>query len=167
MCGLDSWSKTGFWKIDKTAVRAVRRVQYSLFKSCISLEKKKNMKTASSISGNHSFLGPVNFYHDSSHYLIATFGFHHSPTLLSSTPKIAVSLWFPFFSVHRTTARLNFRFLASLFHNYGTWQIWISTSHILTTKLWTGFRWDCTHRLRKARFTLLVWLIGPRCSHKF
>jgi hypothetical protein len=60
-----------------------------------------------------------------------------------------------------------FRFLASLFHNYGTRQIGISTFHVLTTKARVGFRWDCARLLRKARFTVLVILICPRCSVRF
>jgi hypothetical protein len=28
-CGLDSWSRGGFWKNDRAAVRAVRTIQYN------------------------------------------------------------------------------------------------------------------------------------------
>jgi hypothetical protein len=28
-CGLDSWSRTGFWKNDRAAIRAVRTMQYN------------------------------------------------------------------------------------------------------------------------------------------
>jgi hypothetical protein len=28
-CGLDSWSRAGFWKNDRAAVRAVRTIQYN------------------------------------------------------------------------------------------------------------------------------------------
>jgi hypothetical protein len=47
----------------------------------------------------------------------------------------------------------SFRFLASLFHNYSTRQIGISTFHVSTTKARAGFRWDCARWLRKARIT--------------
>jgi hypothetical protein len=50
------------------------------------------VETASSISGNHPFLGPVNFISDASHPPIGAFCFSHSQTLLSSTPKITVAL---------------------------------------------------------------------------
>jgi hypothetical protein len=40
--------------------------------------------------------------------------FRHSRTLLSSTPKIAAALRFPFSSVHRITSRLNFAIYDSL-----------------------------------------------------
>jgi hypothetical protein len=62
--------------------------------SCVSLEKK-NVKTASNTSGNHPFLGPVNFLRDASHPLIAALCFRQSRTLLSLTPKIAAALQFP------------------------------------------------------------------------
>ena len=140
--------------------------------SCVSLEK--NVKTASSISGNHPFLGPVNFLHASSHLLIAVLCFRHSRTLLSSTPEIAAALQFPFSSVHWITSSLNFaiydslfRFLVSLFHDCGTQQIGISTFHVSTTKARAGFRQDCARLLRKTRFTVPVWLIGPRRSVRF
>ena len=29
LCGLDSWSRAGFWKNDRAAVRAVRTIQYN------------------------------------------------------------------------------------------------------------------------------------------
>jgi len=79
--------------------------------SCISLEK--NVKTASSISGNRPFLDPVNFLPDASHPLIAVLCFHHSQTFLSSTPKLAAALQFPF-SAHRITSRFNFAVYDSL-----------------------------------------------------
>jgi hypothetical protein len=60
----------------------------------------KNVKTASPVSGNRPFLGPVNFLHDASHLLIDALCFCHSRTLLSSTPKIAAALRFPLSSVH-------------------------------------------------------------------
>jgi len=100
-CGLDSRSRAGFWKNDRDAVRAVRTTQYNNL-------SWKNMKTASSISGNRPFLGPVNFLRDISHLLIAVLCFRHSRTLLSSTPKIAAALRFPFSSMHQITSRLNF-----------------------------------------------------------
>jgi len=133
----------------------------------------KNVKTASSISGNRPFLGPVNFLCDASHPLIAVLCFRHSQMLLSSTPKTAAALWFPFSSAHRITSCLNFAVydslldLVSLFHNYGTRQIGISTFHVSTTKAWAGFRQDCACLLRKAHFTVPVWLIGPRHSVGF
>jgi hypothetical protein len=71
------------------------------------------VKTASSISGNRPLLGPVNILHDTSHLLIAALCFHHSQTLLSPTPKIAVALQLPF-SAHRITSRLNFAMYDSL-----------------------------------------------------
>ena len=40
--------------------------------------------------------------------------FHHSWTLLSSTPKIAAALRFPFSSAHRITSSLNFAVYDSL-----------------------------------------------------
>jgi len=49
-----------------------------------------------------------------SHPLIAVLCFRHSRTLLSSTPKIAAALRFPFSSAHRTTSRLNFAVYDSL-----------------------------------------------------
>jgi hypothetical protein len=61
----------------------------------------------------------------------------------------------------------SFRFLASLFHNYGTWEIGISTIHVSTTKARAGFRRDCARLLRKACLTGPVWLIGPRRSVGF
>jgi hypothetical protein len=61
----------------------------------------------------------------------------------------------------------SFRFLASLFHKYGTRQIGISTFHIFTTKARACFRRDCARLLRKACFTIPVWLIGPRRSVGF
>jgi hypothetical protein len=98
--------------------------------------------------------------------------FRHSRTLLSSTPKISAALWFPF-CAHWIILRLNYalcyslRFLVSLFHNYSTRQIGIITFHVSTTKAQAGFRRDCACLLRKARFTVPVWLIGPRCSVRF
>jgi hypothetical protein len=47
-------------------------------------------------------LGPVNFLCDASYLLIAALCSCHSWKLLSSTPKIAAALWFPF-SAHRIT----------------------------------------------------------------
>jgi hypothetical protein len=93
--------------------------------------------------------------------------------LLSSTPKNAAPMWFSFSCAHRITSCLNFAIydslldLVSLFHNYGTWQIEISTFHISTTKARAGFRQDCVRLLRKARFTVPVRLIGPRRSVGF
>jgi len=107
MCRLDSWSRAGFWKNDRAAVRAVRTIQYNNL-------SWKNMKTVSSISGNRPFLGPVNFLHDASHPLITVLCFRHSRMLLSSTPKIAVALGFPFSSAHWITSRLNFAVYDSL-----------------------------------------------------
>jgi hypothetical protein len=66
------------------------------------------VKTASSFSGNHPFLGPVDFLCDALDSLIAALCFCHSRMLLSSTPKIAAALRFPFSSVHQITSRLNF-----------------------------------------------------------
>jgi hypothetical protein len=71
------------------------------------------VKTASSFSGNHPFLGPVNFLRDASHPLIAALCFHHSRTLPSSTPKIAAALRF-LFSAYQITSRLNFAVYDSL-----------------------------------------------------
>jgi hypothetical protein len=82
------------------SLQSVKEVQ-----PCVSLEK--NFKTASSISGNRPFLGPLNFLRDASHLLIAALCFRHSQTLLSLTPKIAAALRFPFSSAHRITSRLN------------------------------------------------------------
>jgi hypothetical protein len=59
------------------------------------------------------------------------------------------------------------RFLAPLFHNYGTWQIGKSTFHVSTTKAWADFRQDCARLLRKAHLTVPVWLISPRHSVGF
>jgi len=106
-CGLDSQLRVGFWKNDRATVRAVRTIKYS------NLSWKK-VKTAASISGNRPFLGPVNFLCDSSHPLIAVLCFRHSRTLLSSTPKIAAALRFPFSSAHRITLHLNFAVYDSL-----------------------------------------------------
>jgi hypothetical protein len=84
-CRLDSQSRRGFWKNDRTPVRAVRTIQYSnllfylLLQSIIHQTRRR-----------------------------AALCFRHSQTLLSSTPKIAAALWFPFSSVHRITSRLNF-----------------------------------------------------------
>jgi hypothetical protein len=61
----------------------------------------------------------------------------------------------------------SFRFLAALFCNYSTRCIRTSTSRILTTMMWAGFRQDCARLLRKASFMVLVWLIGPRHSIRF
>jgi len=72
------------------------------------------MKIASSISGNRPFLGPVNFRRGASHPVITILCFRHSRTLLSSTPKIAMALRFPFSSAHRITSRLNFAVYDSL-----------------------------------------------------
>jgi hypothetical protein len=72
------------------------------------------VKTASSISGNRPFLGPVNFFHDASYPLIAALCFRHSRMLLSSTPKFAAALRFPLSSAHRITSRLNFAVYDSL-----------------------------------------------------
>jgi hypothetical protein len=80
MCGLDLRPRAGFWKNDKAAVRAVRTILYDNL-------SQKNVKTASSISENRPFLGPVNFLHDASHLLIAVLCFRHSRTLFSSAPK--------------------------------------------------------------------------------
>jgi hypothetical protein len=104
-CGLDSWSTTDFWKNDTAAVHAISKIQYSYY-SLASLEK--NAKTAASILGNHALLGPMNFFDDTLHSLIAAFCFHHSWALLSSAPKIAVALRFPLSYVHQTTSHLNF-----------------------------------------------------------
>jgi hypothetical protein len=128
--------------------------------SCISLEKTRRL--------HHQFqeivlsVGPVNFLCDTSHPLITILCFRHSRTLLSSTPKFAAALQFPFSSVHRITSRLNFaaydslRFLVSLFHNYGTQQTGISTFQVSITKARAGFRRDCARLLRKARFMVPV-----------
>jgi hypothetical protein len=60
------------------------------------------MKTTSSVSENRPFLGPVNFFGDSSHSFITALCFHHSRMLLSATPKIAAALQFLFSCVHWT-----------------------------------------------------------------
>jgi hypothetical protein len=78
-------------------VRAVRTTQHNNI-------SRKNMKTATSISGNRPFLGPANFLRDASDLLIAVLFFYHSRTLLSSTPKIAAAMRFPFSSVHLITS---------------------------------------------------------------
>jgi hypothetical protein len=49
-----------------------------------------------------------------SYPLIAVLRFRHSRTLLSSTPKIAATLRFPFSSAHRKISRLNFAVYDSL-----------------------------------------------------
>jgi hypothetical protein len=54
------------------------------------------------------------------HLLIAALCFRHSRTLLSSTPKIAAALRFPFSSAHRITSRLNFAVYDSLFNFWRT-----------------------------------------------
>jgi hypothetical protein len=59
--------------------------------------------TASSVSGNRPFLGPVNFFHDASHPLIAALCFRHSRMLHLLTPKIAAALRFPLSSAHQIT----------------------------------------------------------------
>jgi hypothetical protein len=107
VCGLDSQSRAGFWKNYRAAVHATRTIKYNNL-AC------KNVKTALSVSGNRPFLGPVNFLHDASHPLIAVLRFRHSRTLLSSTPKIAAALRFPFSSAHRITSCLNFAVYDSL-----------------------------------------------------
>jgi len=106
-CRLDTRSRVEFWKNDRAAVRAVRTIQYNNL-------SWKTVKTASQISGNHPFLGPVNFLRDASHPLITALCFRHSQTLFSSTPKMSVALRFPFSSVYWITSRLNFAIYDSL-----------------------------------------------------
>jgi hypothetical protein len=77
------------------------------------------VKTASSISGNRPFLGPVNLLRDTSHTLIIALCLRHSRTLLSSTPKTTAALRFPFSSVHRITSHLNF----AVYQGSSTFQI--------------------------------------------
>ena len=106
-CGLDSRSKAGFWKNDRAVIRAIRTIQYNNL-------SWKNVKTASSVLGNHPFLGPVNFLRDASRPLFAVLWFCRSRTALSSTPTTAAALRFPFSSAHRITSRLNFAVYDSL-----------------------------------------------------
>ena len=106
-------SFTGF----KTTSRNVQRsglflsppceVDYNSKNSPVLRLSRKNLKTALSISGNRPFLGPVNFFRDASHPLIAALCFRHSRTVLPSTPKIAAALRFPLSSAHQITSRLN------------------------------------------------------------
>ena len=79
MCGLDSRSRAGFWKNDTDPVRAIRTIQYNNLLFII-----------------HQTRRP------------AALCSRHSRTLISSTPKIAAALRFPFSSAHRITSRLNF-----------------------------------------------------------
>jgi hypothetical protein len=72
------------------------------------------MKTVLSVSGSHPILGPVNFLRDAPHLPVAVLCFRHSRTLLSSTPKTAAALRFPFSSAQRITSRLNFAVYDSL-----------------------------------------------------
>jgi len=80
--------------------------------SCVSLEKTWRL--------HHQFqeivLSWVQWisFSDASHPLIAVLCFRHSRTLLSSTPKTAAALRFPFSSVHRINSRLNFAVYDSL-----------------------------------------------------
>jgi hypothetical protein len=67
----ESW----IWKNDRATVHTVRAIKYHLFHSCISPAKCEDW---TSISGNHTFLGPVNFFHDGSHSLTAALSFHCS-----------------------------------------------------------------------------------------
>jgi hypothetical protein len=75
------------------------------------------MKTPSSVSGNHPFFGPVNFFHDDPHLPITDLSFHRSRTVFSPTPKTAAALWF-FFSACQTTSCFNFAVYDSLLDFY-------------------------------------------------
>jgi hypothetical protein len=39
---LDLWSRAGFWKSIRATVHAVRKIQYSLFQSCMSWKKHED-----------------------------------------------------------------------------------------------------------------------------
>jgi hypothetical protein len=41
-CELDSWVEDGFWKNVRAPICAIRTIEYSLFQSCVSLEKHKD-----------------------------------------------------------------------------------------------------------------------------
>ena len=91
-CGLDLRSRAGFWKNDTAPVCAIRTIQYNnlLFYLLLLLFII------------HQTRRPAALY------------FRHSRTLLSSTPKIAAGLRFPFSSAHRVNSSLNFAIYDSL-----------------------------------------------------
>jgi hypothetical protein len=74
--------------------------------SCVPLEKTWRL--------HHQFQEIMTFLRDASHPLIAAWCFRYSRSLLSSTPKLAAALRFPFSSPHRITSRLNFAVCDSL-----------------------------------------------------
>jgi hypothetical protein len=102
--GLDSQMRARFWNNDKNTRQ---------FNPVLRLPRK-NVKRASSISGNHLFLGPANFIRDASHSLIAALCSCHSRTPYLSTSKFVVALRFPFSSGPQTTSCLTFVLYGSL-----------------------------------------------------
>lgn len=148
---------------------AVRTKENNLFHFCLFW---RNIKTASSISRNCPFLGPLNLFRDASHLLIAALRFCHIQILPSSTPKncsgfaVALLLCAPnSFMFKLSWVRQSFRLLASFFQNYGKQQTGTHTSHILTTKAQASFWWDCARLFRKACFTVPVGLIHSYNIH--
>jgi hypothetical protein len=137
-----------------------------LFQFCLSW---KCMKTASTVSGNRSSLVQWCLTLTDC-YLV----FPPQPNIAFINAKnyssLALSLLFC--SPNNFTFELChiwwcFRFLAFLFHNYGTRHIGKSTCLNLKTIAWTGFRRDCARLSRKALFTVPVWFIGPWHSIRF
>jgi hypothetical protein len=166
-CGLDSQLRAGFWKSYRAAVHAIRTIKYHLFQPCVPLGKNVKLQhqfqeIILSWVQSISFVVP--------HSLITALCFHRSRTLLSSTQKTAVVSQFPFSSAHRTTTHLNFvvyNMLLDFWCPSSITMVHDKLDHVLTTMAWTGFIQDCACLLRKACFTVPVWLIGSRCTIGF
>jgi hypothetical protein len=140
-CGLDSRLRAGFWKNDRAAVCAIRTIQYNnlLFHLLLIIIIYYSSDSLSSlITESLSVLST-----QSLSSLSSTLSYH--------TMSIPNNFTFELCHIQES-----FRFLASLYHNYCTQQIGISTFHVSTTKARAGFRQGCARLLRKVRFTILV-----------
>jgi hypothetical protein len=123
----------------------------------------KNVMTASSFSGNHLLLGPLNFFHDTSHLCLLPCVSATVERCFHRLIKLQRVCGFPCLHIEQIHVWILpcIRFLVSVFHNYGTRQIGTSSLHILTSKAWAGFIQDFAGLLRKAHFMVLVYGIFP------
>jgi hypothetical protein len=87
----DLQSRAAFWKNDRTAVHAEKRIRLI---PVLGLSWK-NARTGASVPGNHPFIGPVNFFCDASHLLIAGLYFCHSQRCFHQFQKLQQLCGFP------------------------------------------------------------------------
>jgi hypothetical protein len=141
VCWLDSQLRARFCKNDRATVSVVRTIGQLIPVYSHSWKKKKH-EGFSTLSGNCLFLGPMNLFRDASHCWLLP--------CVSATGE---------YCIHQFQKLQQLCDFLSPLH---TEQL-----RVLTTKVRAGFRWDCACFLRKAHFTLLVWITGPRRIIRF